>query len=117
MKTTLTAIVILAAIFLIGSFALGQMLPPKHPGYPMDKAVSPVTGQPLANDPGEANVFGEKALTEAGVFHDKESVQELSISPPTDQRLLGKTPGQLPKVEGPEIKIEPPVKEATRMPQ
>ncbi|MGH7254912.1 MAG: hypothetical protein ACREI3_03970 [Nitrospirales bacterium] len=117
MKTILTAIGILVAFACWSSFAFAQMLPPKHPGYPMDKAVSPVTGQPLANDPGQTNAMGDDALAKGAAFADSASEQNLEI-PTTDQRIL-ESPGagRLPKVQGPQIKIEPPVKEATRMPQ
>ncbi len=114
MKSTLTTILVLVTIGVVVSLALGQMLPPKHPGYPMDKAVSPVTGQPLANDPGQANAIGEKALTEAAGFDDARSVQDLSD--PNNERLLKSIgAGLLPKVEGPDFRIDPPVKEGTRM--
>ncbi len=87
---------------------------PKHPGYPMGKAVSPVTGQPLANDPGQTNASGEKAAFEAAAFDDSHVVQNLVD--PNNQRVLKKEgAGILPKVQGPEIKIEPPVKEATKV--
>ena len=117
MKTTLAAILSLLAIAFVGSLAFAQMLPPKHPGYPMDKAVSPVTGQPLANDPGQTNAFGEKAAVEGASAEDAHVVQRLID--PNNERLLKKPEGagQLPKVQGPQIKIEPPVKEGTRMPK
>ena len=87
---------------------------PKHEGYPMGKATDPVTGQPLSNDPGQKNATGTKALEQAAVVDDQHSRQNL---PPNsnDRRLLEKPgAGLLPKVEGPQIKIEPPVKEATK---
>jgi hypothetical protein len=87
---------------------------PKHEGYPMGKATDPVTGQPLSNDPGQKNATGAKALEQAAVVDDQHSRQNL---PPNrnDRRLLEKPgAGVLPKVEGPQIKIEPPVKEATK---
>lgn len=88
---------------------------PKHPGYPMKKATDPVTGLALANDPGQSNAVGDKALAEAAAFDDAHSMQELSVNR-NDQRILEKPgAGLLPKVEGPDIKIEPPVKEATKM--
>ena len=99
----------------VASLALAnpEMLP-KHPGYPMGKDVSPVTGQPLANDPGRANAGGEKALKEAAGFDDARSVQQLAD--PNNQRILKSGgAGVLPKVQGPQIKIEPPVKEATKV--
>jgi hypothetical protein len=94
-------------------FANPEMLP-KHPGYPSKKEVSPVTGQSLTNDPGQPNAGGEKALREAAGFDDARSVQQLTD--PNNQRIL-KTEGAgvLPKVQGPQIKIEPPVKEATKV--
>jgi hypothetical protein len=88
---------------------------PKHPGYPMGKAVDPVSGQALANDPGQTNATGEQSLVEAARFDDAHVKQNLSINQ-NDQRLLEKPgAGVLPKVQGPEIKIEPPVKEGTRV--
>lgn len=45
-------------------FANPSMLP-DHPGHPMKPLKSPVTGQSLANDPGEENLFGQKALDAA----------------------------------------------------
>ena len=103
-------------VALVVSVALANpdMLP-KHPGYPMEKSVDPVKGQPLANDPGQINASGGSALVGSATFDDAHSSQHLSINQ-NDQRLLEKAgAGILPKVQGPNIKIEPPVKEATRM--
>ena len=47
---------------------------PAHPGYPMDAAKSPVTGQSLANDPGEAPPSAEESLKQAAAFHDAQAV-------------------------------------------
>ena len=86
---------------------------PKHEGYPMGKATDPVTGKSLGNDPGQKNATGTKALEQAAIVDDQHSRQNLSNA--NDQRLLEKPgAGLLPKVEGPQIKIEPPVKEATK---
>ena len=95
------------------AFANPEMIP-KHPGYPMGKAVSPVTGQSLANDSGQQNAVGDKALREAAGFDDERSVQNLRD--PNNQRITkSEGAGVLPKVQGPQIKIEPPVKEATKV--
>ena len=95
------------------AFANPEMLL-KHPGYPSKKEVSPVTGQPLTNDPGQSNAGGEKALREAAGFDDARSVQQLTDE--NNQRILKQEgAGVLPKVQGPQIKIEPPVKEATKI--
>jgi hypothetical protein len=95
-------------------FANPDMLP-KHPGYPMGKAIDPVKGQALANDPGQTNATGEGSLTNAAVFDDRHSMQSLSINH-DNQRIMEKPgAGVLPKVQGPDIKIEPPVKEGTKV--
>ena len=104
----------IAALLVSVALANPDMLP-KHPGYPMGKSVDPVNEQRLANDPGQMNASGEKALVESAVFDDVHSSQHLSINQ-NDQRLLEKTgAGILPTVQGPNIKIEPPVKEATKI--
>jgi hypothetical protein len=87
---------------------------PKHPGYPAGKAVSPVNGQSLANDAGQANISAEKALVQSAESTDNHTKQQLHN--PDNKRVVESAgAGQLPKVQGPQIKIEPPVKEATRM--
>lgn len=79
---------------------------PKHPGYP--------AGGEFAYDKGQSNQTGEKALEEAAAFDDAHTSQQLHD--PNNQRILQKDgAGRLPKVQGPDIKIEPPVTEATRM--
>jgi len=94
-------------------FANPSMLP-THPGYPMGKAVDPVRGQSLANDPGQKNAVGDQALHEAAVTDVDHVTQSLSINR-QDERILEKPgAGLLPKVDGPIIKIEPSVKEATK---
>ena len=115
MKTSLVLFIICACVLLASSaaFANPDMLP-KHPGYPMGKAVDPVKGQSLANDPGQTNATGEDSLAEAAAFDDSHVKQSLSNQ--NDQRLLEKPgAGLLPKVQGPNIKIEPPVKEGTKV--
>ncbi len=101
---------------LVAAVAFGNpTMLPQHPGYPMGKAVDPVNGQSLANDPGRANAVGEKALNGAAAFDDRHVSQQLPISD-QNQRLLEKPgAGILPKVQGPQIVIDPPVKEATKV--
>jgi hypothetical protein len=116
MKTSLTLLTVLTCIVLTVSLAVANpTMLPKHPGYPMGKALDPVKGQLLANDPGQTNATAEKSLAEAGAFDDVHAKQSLSINE-NDQRLLEKPgAGLLPKVQGPNIKIEPPVKEGTKV--
>ena len=114
----LSLIVAIAVLLGLGfslSLALANpALLPKHPGYPAGDAVSPVTGQPLTNDPGQTNAFGEKAVLEAASAEDAHVSQ--TLIDPNNERLMKKEGvGQLPQVQGPQIKIEPTVKEGTRM--
>ena len=116
MKTSLILFVALVSAVLTVSLVLANpSMLPKHEGYPMGKAVDPVRGQSLANDPGQTNATGEKSLAGAAMFDDAHVKQNLSINQ-NDQRLLEKPgAGLLPKVQGPNIKIEPPVKEGTKV--
>ncbi len=87
---------------------------PRHPGYPMGTAVDPVGGQSLANDPGHTNASGEQAIAGGAASSDRHVLQKLS-NDEANRRILDRPgAGLLPKVQGPNIKIEPPVKEATR---
>ena len=116
MKASLVLLTVFAVVLLSISLVLANpTMLPKHPGYPMGKAVDPVKGQLLANDPGQTNATGENSLAEAAAFDDVHVKQSLSINE-NDQRLLEKPgAGLLPKVQGPTIKIEPPVKEGTKV--
>lgn len=116
MKASLVLLTVFAVVLLSISLVLANpTMLPKHPGYPMGKAVDPVKGQLLANDPGQTNATGENSLAEAAAFDDVHVKQNLSINQ-NDQRLLEKPgAGLLPKVQGPTIKIEPPVKEGTKV--
>jgi hypothetical protein len=96
-------------IGLFATLALANpALLPNHPGYP--------AGGEFANDPGQKNLSGETALRESATSEDRHSVQQLKDA--TNERLIEpQGAGRLPKVEGPQIKIEPPVQEGTRMPK
>ena len=106
----------LVAVGLSGSLALANpALLPKHPGYPASNDTSPVTGQMLANDPGQLNLTMEQSSLEAASSEDAHVAQRLRGL--QDERIIERPgAGILPKVEGPQIGIEPPVNEATRMP-
>lgn len=111
-----TAIVALGVVCLVSfAFANPAMLP-KHPGYPIGKPTSPVTGQPLANDSGQtaADAAGASAsIAAAGASTDHVSQD---LQDPNNNRIQKKMgAGRLPQVSGPDIQINPPVKEATRM--
>jgi hypothetical protein len=104
-----------SSILLVCSVATANpALLPKHEGYPMQNSGSPVTGQPTANDPGQANAGGESSLLKAAGFDDHHSKQELVK---TDNARITQTQGagRLPDVQGPDIKIAPPVTSATKI--
>lgn len=115
MKTSLLIVLGLMCVGWTASAVLANpAMLPKHEGYPMGKAVDPVTGQSLANDPGQTNATGERSLAGAAAFGSERLRQDLSNY--SDQRVLEKPgAGLLPKVQGPDITIEPPVKEATKV--
>jgi hypothetical protein len=109
---------IVAAVFAVGiSASLAMANPallPKHEGYPMINDGSPVTGQPTANDPGQKNTGGVGALEKSADATDNHTVQ--SLKNPNNERLTASEgAGRLPKVQGPQIVIDPPVKSATKI--
>jgi hypothetical protein len=116
MRRLLTiCLIAVSATFYAGGvlFANPNMLP-THEGYPIGKAIDPVTGKSLANDPGQINASGEKALQQSATADDAHIRQKLQANR-NDERILEKPgAGLLPKVQGPQIKIEPPVKEGTK---
>jgi hypothetical protein len=114
MKLVIGAVATVSGVlFALSLASANPALLPKHPGYPAKQATSPVTGQPLANDPGQANAVGEKAALESAAFDDKHTKQ--SLNDPNNQRIQTKEgAGRLPKVQGPQIQIAPPVTSATK---
>jgi hypothetical protein len=79
MKTSFILLAIFAIVPLLCTPALANPATlPEHPGYPMDKALDPVNGQSLANDPGQSNATGGKALIEASASEDTHVMQSLS---------------------------------------
>lgn len=114
MKTLIGTVAALAIVGFSVSVALANpALLPKHEGYPA-KGTSPVTGQPLANDPGQGSGGGDKALSQSVDKTDNHVQQNLTHH--ENKRITqGEGAGRLPKVSGPQIKIEPPVTSATKI--
>jgi hypothetical protein len=80
---------------------------PKHPGYP--------SGGEFANDKGQPNLTYSQSIQEAAKSGD--TTMGTTLIDPNNARLLEhQGAGQLPIVQGPDIKIEPLVKEGTPMP-
>ncbi|MCP9453010.1 MAG: hypothetical protein NNA23_10045 [Nitrospira sp.] len=110
---TISTAMALAVLCLYSAAAANPALLPKHEGYPMKKSESPVTGQPIANDPGQADAHGTDALLKSA-----ESIKqaEQHLVKTDNARIVGNQgAGRLPAVEGPQIKIDPPVKAATKV--
>jgi len=114
MKTLIGTVAALAIVGFSISVALANpALLPKHEGYPAKAATSPVTGQPLANDAGQTNAGGENAITKSISSTDNHVEQKLVDH--NNARIAEKHgAGQLPKVQGPQIQISPPVTSATK---
>jgi hypothetical protein len=99
----------IAAFLFVGITGLALANPsmlPKHPGYP--------SGGEFANDRGQQNLTYSQSILEASKSGDT----NMAPTPmdPNNARLLEHAgAGQLPVVEGPKIKIDPPVNEGTRM--
>jgi len=101
-------------LFALSMASANPALLPKHEGYPMKNSGSPVTGQPTANDPGQGDARGESTLTKAAGFDDTHVKQDLKKTD-NDRITAGQGAGQLPKVQGPQIQIAPPVTSATKI--
>ena len=104
-------IIVMTGLVLVGSAALAAANPsmlPKHPGYPL--------GGEFANDAGQKNLTVEQSLSLAAASEDAHTGQKL-VDPNNARLLKPQGAGPLPTVQGPQIKIEPPVTEATRMPK
>ena len=109
-----TVATVSGVLFALSMASANPSLLPKHEGYPMKNSGSPVTGQPTANDPGQTNASGEKAELKAAAFDDTHAQQNLMK---TDNARItqGQGANQLPTVQGPQIKIAPPVTSATKI--
>ena len=103
--------IVMAGLVFVGTAALAAANPsmlPKHPGYPS-------SGE-YANDTGQKNLTVEQSLSSAAASEDAHTGQKL-VDPNNARLMKPQGAGQLPTVQGPQIKIEPPVTESTRMPK
>jgi len=115
MKLVVGTVATVSGVFFALSMASANpSLLPKHEGYPMKNSGSPVTGQPTANDPGQTNASGEKAELKAAASDDKH-VQQNLMKTDNERITTGQGANQLPTVQGPQIKIAPPVTSATKI--
>lgn len=88
MNRNLLTIIVIGSFVFAGTLALGNpSMLPNHPGYPMGAAKDPVTGQSVANDPGQSPPTQEESLQQAGAFHDAHAInpgkeERANIVPP-----------------------------------
>jgi hypothetical protein len=116
MKTLLGTVAGLGVAFSVSLALANPSLLPKHPGYPGGQAVSPVTGQSLANDSGQTNMGGEKARLESAARNSTHTMQELKSETDRDAIINEQGAGRVPKHPGYyDYKIEPPVNSATKV--
>jgi len=115
MKTLIGTVAALAIVGFSVSVALANpAMLPKHEGYPAKDAKSPVNGQSLANDAGQTNGGGDKAIGKSITSTDNH-VQQNLVDPNNRRIKEQHGAGQLPSVQGPQIKIVPPVTSATKI--
>jgi hypothetical protein len=101
-------------LFTLSMASANPALLPKHEGYPMKNSGRPVNGQPTANDPGQTNAGGDKATLKAAGFDDNHVSQNLK-KVDNERITANEGAGRLPKVQGPQIQIAPPVNSATKI--
>ena len=115
MKTFIgTASAVIGVLFLVSSVFANPAMLPKHPGYPIGNPKDPVRGQSLANDTGQTNAVGVRASIAAAGAATEFTSQKL-VDPNNQRIKRHRGAGRLPQVDGPNIKIQPPVKSATKM--
>jgi len=108
-----TVATVSGVLFALSMASANPALLPKHEGYPMKNSGSPVNGQPTANDPGQSDARGEKTLLKAAGFDDAHVSQNLKKTD-NDRITASEGANRLPKVQGPQIQIAPPVTSATK---
>jgi hypothetical protein len=114
MKLVIGSVATLAGVLFVFSMASANpALLPKHEGYPMKNDGSPVTGQPTAKDPGQKDARGESTLLKSA--DSIKSAEQKLVKTDNARITEGQGAGRLPNVQGPQIKIEPPVTSATKI--
>lgn len=108
-----TVAMISGVLFALSMASANPALLPKHEGYPMKNSGSPVTGQPTANDPGQSDARGDKTLVKSAesIKHSEQHLKKTD----NERITASEGAGRLPKVQGPQIQIAPPVTSATKI--
>jgi hypothetical protein len=108
MKRYAAMLLVIVGVGYLGSLAFANpAMLPKHPGYPASSDTSPVTNQPLANDPGQLSLTLEQSSLEGASSEDAHVGQRLRSA--QDDRMI----------EGPDtgIQTKPSMQDRTRMPR
>ena len=108
-----TVATVSGVLFALSMASANPSLLPKHEGYPMKNSGSPVTGQPTANDPGQSDARGESSLMKSA--DSIKNAQQTLTKKDNERITTGQGANQLPTVQGPQIKIAPPVTSATKI--
>jgi len=113
MKLVISAVATVSGVlFALSLASANPSLLPKHEGYPMKNSGSPVTGQPTANDPGQPDAHGTSSLLKSA---DSINAKQDLMKNDNARITSGQGANQLPTVQGPQIKIAPPVTSATKI--
>jgi hypothetical protein len=96
---------VMGAAFAASVALANPALLPKHPGYP-------ASGN--ANDQGQTNAGGDKALQDSISSTDNHVQQNLQ-DPNRARIKTSQGAGRLPDVDGPQVRVEPPVTSATKI--
>lgn len=114
MTRVISSVAMFSGLLLIVSTAWANpAMLPKHEGYPMKNSGSPVNGQSTANDPGQSDARGESSLLKSA--DSVKNAQQNLMKTDNDRITKEQGAGRLPNVEGPQIKITPPVTSATKI--
>ena len=108
-----TVATVSGVLFALSMASANPALLPKHEGYPMKNSGSPVNGQPTANDPGQHDARGEATLLKSA--ESIKSAQQSLTKNENARITANEGAGRLPKVQGPQIQIAPPVTSATKI--
>jgi len=108
-----TVATVSGVLFALSMASANPALLPKHEGYPMKNSGSPVTGQPTANDPGQSDARGESTLMKSA--DSIKNAQQNLMKTDNARITTGQGANQLPTVQGPQIRIAPPVTSATKI--
>ena len=115
MKLVIASVATVSGVLFALSMASGEsILLPKHEGYPMKNSGSPVTASQPPMTQAKPMRRGE-SRTQGPPRLDDKHVQQNLMKSDNERITTGQGANQLPTVQGPQIKIAPPVTSATKI--